>query len=86
MMCISLQAALVTQRDSHVFAAVDCTKECQLCKKQKVVAFPTMKLFARGRTVATFADDTILSSRQMTDFVENAPQLAPSKSGQCLLQ
>ncbi|BFZ13990.1 hypothetical protein BsWGS_17029 [Bradybaena similaris] len=80
------KAALVTQRDDHVFAAVDCTKECRLCKKQKVVSFPTMKLFARGKNVATFTDDTILSSRQMTDFVENAPVLPPRKPHHCVLQ
>ncbi|CAG5115450.1 unnamed protein product, partial [Candidula unifasciata] len=81
-------AANITQRRNHVFAAVDCTIESQLCKRQKISVFPTMKLFAQGKTVSTYLDDSFLSSQQMVDFVEKTPsvskQLPPAK--ECVIQ
>ena len=36
--------------DAAKFAAVDCTVERKLCKKEKIKGFPTLKLYALGES------------------------------------
>ncbi|BFZ13992.1 hypothetical protein BsWGS_17031 [Bradybaena similaris] len=67
------EAAGATQRENHAYAAVDCTKECQLCRTQGIKSFPTMKLFSKGRLVNTYGSDTVLLSREIQTFVERVP-------------
>ncbi|CAG5115449.1 unnamed protein product [Candidula unifasciata] len=68
------KAAEVTKKENHVFAAVDCTKERELCRKQKVLSVPTMKLFVKGMTVDTYGNVPLLPA-EIRQYVENAPNV-----------
>ncbi|CAG5115448.1 unnamed protein product [Candidula unifasciata] len=66
------QAAHVTRKENHAFAAVDCSQDEELCRKELVFTVPTMKLYVKGMTVNTYSHTNLLPA-EIRKFVENAP-------------
>lgn len=81
------QAACATQREKHAYAAVDCTKECELCNTQGIKSFPTLKLFSKGTLVNTYGSEPVLLSSEIQRFVETVPvSEKESRRTECKLQ
>ncbi|CAG5134235.1 unnamed protein product, partial [Candidula unifasciata] len=66
-----LKAAKTTAGKNRLYAAVDCSKEPQLCELENIRSFPTFKLFVGGRFLARYNQSPNFIN--MRNFLENAP-------------
>ncbi|XP_059144211.1 uncharacterized protein LOC131931432 [Physella acuta] len=70
-----LKAAKITERENHGYAAVDCTKEADVCENESVLSLPTFKLYSRGKVMGTYTNPLAFTYHTMARYVENAPVL-----------
>ncbi|CAG5119312.1 unnamed protein product [Candidula unifasciata] len=75
-----IRAAKVTKRDNHAYAAVDCTKEKALCKREGIVRLPTFMLYTRGQVLSnrSFPIDYI-RMKEVMENIEAPPPLHPGR-------
>lgn len=75
-----IRAAKLEKRETHVYAAVDCTKEKALCRREGIGRLPTFVLYTRGQTLSdrSFPIDYI-RMREVMDSIEPPPPLHPAK-------
>uniref|UniRef100_A0A2C9KGN7 Thioredoxin domain-containing protein n=1 Tax=Biomphalaria glabrata TaxID=6526 RepID=A0A2C9KGN7_BIOGL len=63
-----IKAAKNMRRDGHAYAAVDCTQEVELCKREGVTRLPTFQLYTKGTYVSH--RDFPLDYIRIGDFLE----------------
>ncbi|KAK3779326.1 hypothetical protein RRG08_031617 [Elysia crispata] len=75
-----LKAAKTTQRMNHAYAAVDCTREADLCEREGVVTYPTFKLYTRNTLVDTYTRPQQMTFITIKNFMETmkvVPEVPP---------
>ncbi|CAL1535695.1 unnamed protein product [Lymnaea stagnalis] len=73
------RAAKFTKRDGHAYAAVDCTTETDLCKREGISRLPTYQLYSKGMYISH--RDFPMDYLRMNDFIDagfTIPQLKPN--------
>lgn len=70
-----IRAAKVTKRPNHAYAAVDCTVEKELCKRENITRLPTFILYTRGKYIS--AREFPLEYTRMKDLIDRIEPLPP---------
>ncbi|BFZ11502.1 hypothetical protein BsWGS_14541 [Bradybaena similaris] len=75
-----IRAAKLNKRANHAYAAVDCTKEKSLCKREGISRLPSFVLYTRGLTLSDrgFPIDYV-RMREAMESIEPPPPLHPAQ-------
>lgn len=65
-----IRAAKTTKVEGHGYAAVDCTQEIELCKREGVSRMPTFQMYVEGQFVSR--RDYPMDYIRMKDFIDQS--------------